>query len=72
MADRVGGLPHRRLAAFTALGLQRQVSGAEDLASLHSIKLRVIGREMSLQRLCVYVPNLTELNLDGSSIASLR
>ncbi|KAK3932574.1 Leucine-rich repeat-containing protein 56, partial [Frankliniella fusca] len=52
--------------------LLRQVAGMEDLAEVRSIKLRVIGREMSLQRLCVYVPNLTELNLDGSSIGSLR
>ncbi|KAE8753171.1 hypothetical protein FOCC_FOCC000094 [Frankliniella occidentalis] len=51
---------------------RRQVAGTEDLADVRSIKLRVIGREMSLQRLCVYVPNLTELNLDGSSIGSLR
>lgn len=52
--------------------MQRQVAGTEDLPSVRSIKLRVIGREMSLQRLCVYVPNLVELNLDGSSVGSLR
>ena len=51
---------------------QRQVAGTEDLQAVQSIKLRVIGRETSLQRLCVYVPNLTELNLDGSSVGSLR
>ncbi|XP_069680613.1 uncharacterized protein [Periplaneta americana] len=52
--------------------LLRQVSGAADLATVRDIKLRVISREMSLQRLALFVPNLRELNLDGSCLGSLR
>jgi hypothetical protein len=52
--------------------LQRQVSGNADLESVRDIKLRIISRETSLQRLAVFVPNLRELNLEGSCLGSLR
>jgi hypothetical protein len=52
--------------------LQRQVSGTADLEIVRNIKLRIISRETSLQRLAVFVPNLRELNLDGSCLGSLR
>jgi hypothetical protein len=52
--------------------LQRQVSGTADLESIRDIRLRVIARETSLQRLAVFVPNLRELDLDGSCLGSLR
>ncbi|PNF35322.1 hypothetical protein B7P43_G04830 [Cryptotermes secundus] len=52
--------------------LLRQVSGNADLESVRAIKLRIISRETSLQRLAVFVPNLRELNLEGSCLGSLR
>ncbi|KDR24342.1 Leucine-rich repeat-containing protein 56 [Zootermopsis nevadensis] len=52
--------------------LLRQVSGNADLISVRDIKLRVISREMSLHRLALFVPNLRELNLEGSFLGSLR
>jgi hypothetical protein len=52
--------------------LQRQVSGNADLESVRDIKLRIISRETSLQRLAVFIPNLRELNLEGSCLGSLR
>jgi hypothetical protein len=52
--------------------LQRQVSGNADLDSVRDIKLQVMSGEMSLHRLALFVPNLRELNLDGSFLGSLR
>ena len=49
-----------------------QVSGNANLVTVRDIKLHVISREMSLQRLALFVPNLRELNLDGSYLGSLR
>jgi hypothetical protein len=52
--------------------LQREVSGNADLESVRDIKLRLVSRETSLQRLAVFVPNLRELDLEGSCLGSLR
>ncbi|XP_068082982.1 uncharacterized protein [Anabrus simplex] len=52
--------------------LLRRVTGTDDLLSVRELKLRVISREMSLQRLCLYMPALRELNLTGSCLGSLR
>ncbi|XP_047122085.1 uncharacterized protein LOC124805562 [Schistocerca piceifrons] len=52
--------------------LLRQVAGTEALPAVRELKLRVIARETSLQRLSLYVPALRELNLDGSCLSSLR
>jgi hypothetical protein len=57
---------------FVTMLLQRQVSGNADLESVRDIRLRIISRETSLQRLAVFVPNLRELNLEGSCLGSLR
>ncbi|PSN47239.1 hypothetical protein C0J52_16562 [Blattella germanica] len=52
--------------------LLKQVSGNSDLSTVRDIRLRVISRDMSLQRLALFIPNLRELNLDGSCLGSLR
>lgn len=57
---------------YASMMFQRQVSGNADLISVRDIKLRVISREMSLHRLALFVPNLRELNLEGSFLGSLR
>ncbi|KAK7874509.1 hypothetical protein R5R35_001593 [Gryllus longicercus] len=52
--------------------LLRQVTGTDDLAAVQSVRVRVVARETSLQRLCLYMPHLRELYLDGSRLGSLR
>jgi hypothetical protein len=64
--------PCIRVNTFVTMLLQREVSGNADLESVRDIKLRIISRETSLQRLAVFVPNLRELNLEGSCLGSLR
>lgn len=52
--------------------LQIKITETEDLESVTSLRLRVIASDFSLQRVPVYLPHLTELNLDGSALMSLR
>lgn len=52
--------------------MQIKVADTEDLDSVKSIRLRVIARDFSLQRLPTFLPNLKELNLNGSSLTTLR
>ncbi|GLV36121.1 uncharacterized protein CBL_01884 [Carabus blaptoides fortunei] len=49
-----------------------KITDTEDLESVTSLRLRVIASDFSLQRVPVYLPHLTELNLDGSALMSLR
>lgn len=51
---------------------QRQVSGSANLETLTEIQLRVMSNMVGLHRLNVFLPSLVSLNLDGSSLHSLR
>ncbi|RZF38695.1 hypothetical protein LSTR_LSTR003501 [Laodelphax striatellus] len=44
----------------------------EELSTRRSLRLRVVARDMSLQRLSIYTPALRELDLSGSCLTSLR
>lgn len=48
------------------------VANTENLHEVTRICLKVIAREVSLQRISVYMPQLSELILDGSAISTLR
>uniref|UniRef100_A0A1B6DM63 U2A'/phosphoprotein 32 family A C-terminal domain-containing protein n=1 Tax=Clastoptera arizonana TaxID=38151 RepID=A0A1B6DM63_9HEMI len=52
--------------------LLAKIAGTEDFNSVTSIKLKVITQEVCLERLCVYMPALVELDLTGSHMVSLR
>lgn len=49
-----------------------KVTDTNDLESITKIRLRVLARDFSINRIPIYLPNLTELNLDGSGLFSLR
>lgn len=51
---------------------QRQITNHSNLANLQSLSLRVISACISLHRMAAYLPNLKELNLEGSILNSLR
>lgn len=53
-------------------GIQRQVSGSNNLVTLAAIQMRVMSTMVGLHRLNVFLPALVSLNLDGSSLNSLR
>lgn len=57
---------------LVVFSFQVRVTNTEDLTTVTQVKLRVISREITLQHLNFYVPNLRELILDGSVIESLR
>lgn len=51
---------------------QLQVSGSQDLRTLKEVHLKIMSSMVCIQRLDVFLPNLVALNLDGSSLNSLR
>ncbi|XP_046394880.1 leucine-rich repeat-containing protein 56 [Ischnura elegans] len=50
----------------------RNVTGVDDLTQLRHLKIRVITREVSIQRISLFAPNLLQLDLQGSCLGSLR
>lgn len=52
--------------------LLKQVSGTSELENVRDIKLRVVSHMISLQRIHLFMPNLIDLDLEGSIINSLR
>ncbi|XP_037047719.1 leucine-rich repeat-containing protein 9 [Bradysia coprophila] len=52
--------------------LLRKVSGSQDLHRLTEVNLKLSSTMVCIQRLEVFLPNLVSLNLDGSSLNSLR
>ncbi|CAH0747424.1 unnamed protein product [Bemisia tabaci] len=52
--------------------LLQRTTGKEELSEITELKLRAMSEEISLSRINGLVPNLTTLNLDGSSLTSLR
>ncbi|XP_022186183.2 leucine-rich repeat-containing protein 56 isoform X2 [Nilaparvata lugens] len=51
---------------------QSGVAAEDELMTRRSLRLRVVARDMSLQRLSIYTPALVELDLSGSCLTSLR
>lgn len=52
--------------------IKRKVSGTHDLQTLTDVNLKLSSSMVCIQRLEVFLPNLVSLNLDGSSLNSLR
>ncbi|XP_018327390.1 protein phosphatase 1 regulatory subunit SDS22 [Agrilus planipennis] len=52
--------------------LLQRVTGLQNVESVTQLKLKVITHDICLQNLSLYTPNLTELDLSGSSVSSLR
>ncbi|KAK6637462.1 hypothetical protein RUM44_007879 [Polyplax serrata] len=50
----------------------RQITNQTNLTNLQSLSLRVISTCISLHRMAAYLPNLRELDLEGSILNSLR
>lgn len=51
---------------------KRKVSGTHELQSITEVNLKLSSSMVCIQRLEVFLPNLVSLNLDGSSLNSLR
>lgn len=51
---------------------QIKVTETEDLETVTSLRLYVIARDFSLQRIPQFLPHLRELNLNGSCLMTLR
>lgn len=51
---------------------KHKVSGTHDLHTLTEVNLKLSSTMVCIQRLEVFLPNLVSLNLDGSSLNSLR
>lgn len=52
--------------------LQRKATNSTDLEKVDHIQMRVSSNIYGLSQLHVFLPNLTALNLDGSSLTNLR
>lgn len=50
----------------------REATEGRVLAQVTNLRLRVITAELSLQRVAIYCPLLTSLNLQGSAVSTLR
>ncbi|KAL0272792.1 UNVERIFIED_CONTAM: hypothetical protein PYX00_005634 [Menopon gallinae] len=50
----------------------RQVTNESDLGNVLSLRIKVISRLVSLQRMSLFMTNLRELDLEGSILSSLR
>lgn len=57
---------------FISIALQKYAVGTDDMATMTQIDLLLSSSMFGLHRLNVFLPSLTALNLDGSSLDSLR
>ncbi|NWI99315.1 LRC56 protein, partial [Crypturellus undulatus] len=61
-----------RVHVYLCLSLQKALAGVEDLQQVKSLEMRVDTRENSLGNFGAYLPNLRQLKLNNSLLASVR